>query len=139
MTPRRILHDRRAVTALEFAFVFPAFILLIVGMFAMYTLMTARRAMDYGIEKALRYAAVNGGSGTSGVTAAYNTAAEVIWRDAGVNSSVSVTPTNFKAGDTVTVSVTYPWVAPAGLKASPSTSLFDPVTLSATGAMRVQY
>jgi Flp pilus assembly protein TadG len=129
--------DRRGATALEFALVFPVFLLFIFGLFAGYSLISCRRAMDYGIEKALRYATVHGGGGTAGVSSAYAAAAAVIWPDVGANSSVSVTPSTFKAGDTVSVSVTYNWAAPAGLKAPENTVLFAAVMLSASGSMRV--
>ena len=133
----RLRGDLRGATALEFAIVFPVFLLFVFGLFAGYSLISCRRAMDYGIEKALRYAIVHGGGGASGVSGAYAAAATVIWPDVGASSVVSVTPSSFKSGDTVVVSVTYGWAPPAGLTGSVNNGLFNAVTLSASGSMRV--
>ncbi len=129
--------DRRGSAALEFALVFPAVLLFLVGMIAVYTLIASKRAMDYGIEKGLRYAITHGGSGTAPVVNAYNVAAGVVWRTVGASSSVTVTPAAYKAGDTVTISVTFAWAPPAGLLAPYNNSVFAPVTLSANGSARV--
>ena len=124
---RQLKTDRRGATALEFGLCFPAVLLGVFGLFALYSLIVCKRAMEYGVEKALRYAAVNSAVSTQAVvTTQYNTAAGALWKDVGLHSTVTVTPATFKRGDTVSVSVTYAWVAPIVLKGSVSSTLFDP-------------
>ncbi len=132
-----LARDRRASTALEFALCFPAVLLFMFSLFAVYSLISTWRAMDVGIERALRYAAVRGGTSTSNVTTAFSDAASVIWRDVGACNCATVSPSNFAAGGDVTVSVTYTWAAPAILRGTPATTLFNGVTLTASGTMRV--
>lgn len=129
--------DRRGATALEFALCFPAILLFVFSMFAVYSLVSCWRAIDVGIEKALRYAAVHGGDGVTPVTNAFNTAAGTIWPTVGTASTVTVTPASYKAGDVVQVSVSYVWAAPARLQGSLANTLFNGVTLAAAGSMRV--
>ncbi len=136
-----LARGRNGATSLEVALVFPTFLLFIFGMFAVYTLISARRAMDYGVEKALRYAVVHGGGGTGGNTAvgtAFANAASVVWPAVGANAVVTVTPAaGFKAGDTVVIAVSYAWSAPATTKSNAGVTLFQPVTLNASASMRV--
>ena len=128
--------DRRATTALEFALVSPALILFMLGLTAAYSLISCRRAMDYGVDTALRYAAVRGGSSTAGVVSAYRTAATVLWRDVGTNSSVTVTGTpSFAAGNNVTVTATYNWSFPGGI--SSTNLIFNSVRFTSSGTLRV--
>lgn len=133
--------DRGGTAALEFALVFPVLVLFIFGCLSAVDLIQARRAMDYGVEKALRYAVVHGGGGTAGPTSAYFKAAGIIHSGvgtSGTSSSVQVTPTGFAAGQTVTVTATYTWNPPADyvLWATP---MFGVVTLTATGTMLVLF
>lgn len=144
MTARRadrrwvgLLSDHQGATALEFAVVFPVFILFIFGMIAAYSLISCRRAMDYGIEKALRYAAVHGGAGSTPVSNAYALAASTVWPSVGTSSSVVVSPSTYSFGQSVRVTATYNWFAPAGLTGRYSTTLFSAITLTAAGEMRV--
>lgn len=133
---RGLGRDRRATTALEFALVSPALILFMLGLTAAYSLIGCRRAMDYGVDSALRYAAVRGGSSTAGVVSAYRTAATVLWTDVGSNSAVTVTGTpSFAAGNTVTVTATYNWTFPGGV--SSSNTIFNPVKFTSSGSLRV--
>lgn len=133
----RLRQDGRGSAALEFALCFPAILLFVFGLFAVYSLVSSWRAIDVGIEKALRYAAVHGGAGAGPVTTAYNNAARTIWRTVGTASTVTVTPSTYKAGDVVQVSVSYVWAAPARLRGSLANPLFNGVTLTAAGSMRV--
>lgn len=146
MTDRRpspliaLYQQRNGATALEFALVFPLFITFIFCLFAAYSLISARRAMDYGIEKALRYASVHGGGGSAGttaVTSAFSTAASILSSDVGANATVSVSPATFVAASTVTVSVTYNWLAPSKLQGTDPTGLFSPITLTSSGSVRI--
>ena len=114
-------------------------LLAVFTLFALYSLVVCKRAMDYGVEKSLRYAAVHGGTGAAGVITAYNTAAGNIWGSVGTGSTVTVTPAAFKAGDTVQVTATYYWAAPAVLKNMLASLIFIPVTLSVGGSMTVVY
>ena len=132
-----MLADRRGSTALEFALCFPAVLLMVFGTFAIYSLISCWRAMDVGIERALRYAVVHGGGGTAEVVNRYNAAAANIWPSVGTASTVTVTPAAFKAGDVVTVNVSYVWGAPATIGGPPAVSLFTGVTLVTQARMRV--
>ncbi len=131
--------DRVGATALEFALVCPVFIALIFGIIVFADLFQCRRAMDFGVERALRYAVVHGGSGTAPVSNVYFAAAGAVMSDVGTSSSastVSVTPANFSAGTVVTVTATYTW-NPVTNYSLTSTPLFGTITLTSTGAMRV--
>lgn len=135
-----LVRQRKGAAALEFALTFPLFIAFIFCLFAAYSLISARRAMDYGIEKALRYASVHGGGGTGGTTAVktvFGKAASIVSADVGANSTVSVSPATFVSTNTVTVTVTYNWLAPSKLQGTDPTGLFSPITLSASGSVRV--
>ena len=135
---RRLLPAREGVAALEMALVLPLMLLFVFGLFAVYSLLSARRAMDYGIEKALRYAATNSSGGAAAVSTAFKTAASIVWSDVGANATVTVTPTpTFKASDTVQVAVTYAWSPLTSVIAANGASLFPAMTLSATASMRV--
>ena len=90
---RRLRHDRTGAAALEMALTFPAILLLIFAVFAVYSLVMCRRAMDVGLTKAMRYAVANSSGGTTGVQNTYNTWAGRIWSDVGLHSVVNVTGT----------------------------------------------
>ena len=137
---RDLPRQRSGATAIEFALTFPLFITFIFCLFAAYSLITARRAMDFGIERALRYASVHGGGGATGTTAvktAFTNAASIVSSDVGANSTVTVSPATFVSTNTVTVSVTYNWLAPSKLQGTDPTGLFSPITLNASGSVRV--
>jgi Flp pilus assembly protein TadG len=124
---------------LEFALVCPVFIMFVFGFIVFGDLIQCHRAMDLGVERALRYAVVHGGGGTANVSSTYFKAASEIMTGVGTSgpaSTVAVTPSNFTAGTLVTVTATYTWnpVANYSLTATP---LFGSLTLTATGAMTV--
>lgn len=140
--------DRRASTALEFALIFPTLLLLLLGVMMIYTLIASRRAVDYGIERALRTAAVNSAGGASALKSVYASAAGAVWTSAGVSNGVTVqvsaggtgtlaTANTFSPGDTVQVTVTFNWVASGALAAPYAARIFNPATLTATGSVRV--
>ena len=129
----RLDADRRGATALEFTLCFPAVLLFVFGTFAIYSMVSCKRAMDVGVERALRYASVHSAEGAVKATDAYISAARVIWPGVGSGSSVTVS----WSSNVATVSASYVWAAPAGLGTLFNTTLFNGVTLSAGGKMRV--
>lgn len=131
--------DQSGSVAMEFALTFPAVLLAVFGLFAIYSLVMAKRAMDVGVEKALRYAVVNGGAGTAGVSSTYTAWAQPISAGVGAGSVVTVTPAAFTAGTKVTVTASYTWIAPATLAGSMANPLFNSVTLTSSATMRVMY
>ena len=132
-----MIRDRRAAAALEFALAFPAILLLVFGIYAAYSLVSTWRAMDVGLQRALRYAAVNGGGGQANVAAAYRTAARVVWTAAGNGSTVTVTPATFTAGQDVTIAASYAWGAPATLAGTLANPIFAGITLTTSATIRV--
>jgi Flp pilus assembly protein TadG len=136
-----LLRDRRCVTAVETAMAMPVFLLLVLGSVAGVWLLMSYRAIDFGMERALRYAAVHGGSGTAGVQAVFTSAAGAILSDVGASATVNVTsndPTNssnFVAGDTVTISVSYVWNSPVGTTSPFIGTFFPQRTLSVSSQM----
>ncbi len=131
--------DRAGATALEFALVCPVFIMFVFSFIVFGDLIQCHRAMDYGVERALRYAVVHGGGGTASVSNAYFNAANQIMAGVGTSgpaSTVAVTPSNFSAGTLVTVTATYTWNPVANYSLT-TTPLFGSLTLTATGAMTV--
>jgi hypothetical protein len=95
--------------------------------------------MDFGVERALRYAVVHGGGGTAPVSAAYFAAAAKLMSDVGTSSAastVSVTPASFSAGSVVTVTATFTWNPVANYSLT-TTPLFGTITLTSSGAIQV--
>jgi Flp pilus assembly protein TadG len=131
----RLAQDRRCVTAVETAIALPVFLILVMGTIAAFGLLEANRAIDFGLERALRYAAVHGGSGIAGVQAVFASSAGAILSDVGVNATVQVTPTNFTNGNTVSITVTYVWNSPVGTTSPWIGSWFPQQTLSMTSQM----
>lgn len=111
---RGILRDRRGTAALETAVTLPVVVFVMVAMVGVYQVFSSRRAVEYGLEQALRHVAVNSGSATpSSITAAYTSAAKALSPDVGAASKVAVTPASgYAPGQTVQVAVTYQWVPP---------------------------
>lgn len=141
MKRRGLLANRSGTTALEFALVVPALLLFVFGMFNLYGLTRAKRAMDFGIERALRYAAIHGGGSAASVITAYCNAAIIISGDVGgatncTSTNVTVTPSTITAGVVTTVTATYTWAPPAGYAAG-FTPQFVSTILNATGKTRV--
>lgn len=145
---QRLRRERRGGTALEFALVFPTMLLMLIGLTVLYTLLATKRAVDFGIERALRTAAVNSAGGASAVQQAYAKAAGTIWTPAGTTTGVTVkvsaggtgalaVASTFSPGDTVQVNISYDWVASASLAAPYANRIFTPATLTANGSVRV--
>jgi len=134
-------HDRRGATALEFALVFPTFLTFIFGFFTVYSMTSAKRAMDFGVERALRYVAANGGASASAVLTAYCNGASTINGDVGSTtncsaSALTITPSSFSAGTWVTISSTYTWVPPTGSGTGPVPQ-FLTSSMTSSGQIRV--
>ena len=133
----RFRTDRRGATALEFALCCPAVLLVVFGLFTTYSLVSSARAINVGVMRALRHAAVNSNAGPSGVETAFRDAAGVIWASVGKGASVSITPSTFRAGDTVSIAISYAWAAPARLSGSLRNAIFERATLTGGGSVRV--
>lgn len=132
----RILRDIRGATALEFALTFPVALLFILGTVAAYGLISARRAMDVGLEKALRYAVVHSGSSQGTVNGIFSSAASPIWGDvAGVTPTYNLA--SWAVGDTLTITVTYNWAPIAANNPAYQSTIFNSATLTGTASMRV--
>jgi Flp pilus assembly protein TadG len=137
----RLAKDRRCVTAVETAMAIPIFLLLVIGSIGGFGILLAYRAIDYGMERGLRYAAVHGGSGITGVKAVFASAAGTILADVGANATVTVTsndPTtssNFVSGDTVTMTVSYVWNSPVGTSSPLGGTFFPQRTMTMTSSM----
>ncbi len=144
MRPSRTLgqaglrRDRRGATALEFALVCPAFIMFIFGFIVVADLIQCRRAMDFGVERALRYAAVHSTAGATGVQNAYYKAAFEIMSDVGTSSASSTVQAtaspSFGVGNVVTVTATYTW-NPLVNYSFAATPMFGTMTMTATGSI----
>lgn len=109
------------------------------GFIVLADLIQCRRAMDYGVERALRFAIVHGTGGTGNVSSTYFTAANQIMTGVGTSSAastVSVTATSFAAGGVVTVTASYTW-NPVANYSFAATPMFGTLTLTATGAMTI--
>ncbi len=133
----RLVRDIRAAAALEFALTFPVVLLFVVGLFAAFSLICCKRAMDVGVEKALRSAMVNSAGGASAAQAQCTYWAGVLWGDVGRRGSCVVTPATFVVGGTVTATYTYNWAAPALLNQPDANSIFNAATLTATAKITV--
>jgi Flp pilus assembly protein TadG len=122
--------------ATEFAISVSVVLILMVGVIDLGRLFATQHALDYGAERASRYAAVNSTSATSAtiksqlVTAI--TPAVGASRAAAAVVSVSFAP-SYKVGGTVTVSVTLGWTASAAIDALPA------ITLSSSQTLTVQH
>ncbi len=123
------------MTAVETAIALPVFLLLVLGMIGGFGLLEAYRAIDYGLEKALRFAAVHGGSGQAAVQAVFASAAGTILSDVGVNANATVTPANFQLGNTVQIQVTYVWNSPVGTTSPFMGTFFPQQTIVITDSM----
>lgn len=136
---RQFGQDRRAAMAIEFALVFPVFIVFVFGTISMYGLANTKRAMDLGLERALRYASINGGGTPANVKTAFYDAARILDSSVGNPTGSAVvtvsTGTDSNSYKTVTVSISYAWTAPANYTDT-TVPLFLPITLAASGTVR---
>ena len=104
--------DRRGATALEAAVVLPLAASMIVMLVSLYDVMSSQRAVEYGLERALRYVAVQSATATSAtITDRFMTSARALSPQiTTANSSVAVSPASgFTPGQTVSIAVTYTW------------------------------
>ncbi|MBW4091200.1 MAG: pilus assembly protein [Proteobacteria bacterium] len=126
--------DRRGTAAIEFALAFPVLLLAFLAVFELYRLVAAQRTLDYAVDLALRYGAVNSASASAGqIGQVVTTAATALLgsADGAVVSTVGFSP-SYAPGNILTVSVRYAWT-PALLGTE-----FPPVTLTGSGSITVQ-
>jgi len=126
--------DRRGTAAIEFALAFPVLLLAFLATFELYRLVAAQRTLDYAVDLALRYGAVNSASASADqIGQVVTTAATALLGSAGgtVASTVGFSP-SYAPGNILTVSVSYAWT-PALLGTE-----FPPVTLTSSGSITVQ-
>lgn len=108
--------ERSGATALETAIVLPVVLMVILALMTSYSLLSSLRAVEFGLEGALRFAAVSSTTATpTSIAAAFKTAASRLSADVGAASTVVVTSTlGYQPGRPVQVAVTYRWTAPGG-------------------------
>ncbi len=139
---RPLSSDDRGATALEFAIVFPVFILFFYGMLACYSLIVSWRAMDLGLQRAMRSTAVSRSVSTADVKAAFKAGADIVSPDVGTNATVSLTGT-VATGNTVKISATYAWTPMASFNynfgGGAPTTIFKPLTLANEATVKVIY
>ncbi len=116
----------------------PVFLLFIFGFICIQNLVEVRRAMDFGIEKALRYAVVNGGGTTTAISDAYFAAAGKISGAVGTSNAhstiaVSAAPAT---GSTLTLTATYVWTPPVNFSLT-ATPVFSGMTFTSTSTVLV--
>lgn len=59
---RAFRRDRRGATAIEFAFIVPIFVVLMIGVVEFSRILSVRSSMQFAVEETTRYAMVNDGS-----------------------------------------------------------------------------
>lgn len=104
--------DTRGVAAPDFAVSIATVLLLAAAIFDLGNLIAARHALDFGVAKAARFAAVNSTlANTATITAAFMAAVAPSLGTGAVKCAVQVTFTNNSSavGSTVLVTATYPW------------------------------
>ncbi len=125
--------DRRGTTAAEFAIAISVVLLLTFAVIDLGRLYFYQHALDYGVEKASRYAVVNSASATATTVKSQFVAALTPAVGAGNASaasvSVSFSPTTAQVGGTVTVSATLAWSAVSALDFLPGLTLSSSHTL----------
>ena len=134
MTARRRRADRRGTAAIEFALAFPVLLLAFLAVFEVYQLVAAQRTLDFAVDQALRYGAVNSATASAGTIGQVATAsATALLGSAGgsVSSQVSFSP-SYAPGDTLSVSLSFAW-SPAFLG-----GVFPSLTLTSSGTITVQ-
>jgi Flp pilus assembly protein TadG len=101
----------RGTTTIEFAVALLAVLILMFGMFDLGRLFATQHAMNFGVEKAARYAVVNSTASTATIKSQFVTAVTpVLGATQASNAivSVSFSPSE-KVGGTVTVSASLAW------------------------------
>jgi len=131
---RRSVGTRAGTAGIEFAAAISVVLILVGASVDGYRLLTAQRALDLGVESALRYAAMNSGTATAGTIAQVVTGnAQLLLGSAGRSVAVTVTASpRFAPGSTVRVSARYAW-APIMLPAD-----FISVALGSRGSITVR-
>lgn len=107
----RVLEDNRGATALEAAIVLPIVLTVAVMLITSYDALSSRRAVEVGLDRALRHVAVHSATATdASIKAAYKLAADAISTDAGSQSTLVVSPSSgFQRGSPVQIAVTFTW------------------------------
>jgi len=116
------LADSRAAAAVEFAFVAPVFLVMVLGSVEVGRALWIKSTMQFAVEQTARYAIVN----TSATTAALEAYAATEIADAGFNdANVTFTAANDTTGGVtfVTISASYDFNTVAGLIPTPDWTL----------------
>jgi Flp pilus assembly protein TadG len=103
--------DTRGTTAVEFAIAISVVLVLIFAMFDMGWLFVTQHALNYGVEKATRYAVVNSSASAATIKSQFVSAVTpALGATQAGNATVSVTfSPSEKVGNTVTVSASLAW------------------------------
>lgn len=121
-----LARDRNGAAAVEFAFVTPAFLLVIFGIIEFGSFGSSQQALTEAVHEGARYAVVHGSKSSSPATASSLESLVQNSSSALTPNSVSVTVTfspNNSPGSTVTIIATYPWSSAVPLLNLPSTTL----------------
>lgn len=126
------LRDRRGVASIEFAVAIGVVLTVVFAILDLGRLFAAQHTLNYGVEKAVRYAVVNSDVATvASVAATFRTAATP-GLGAGGAAACGVT-VSYPQGNAptlpVTVSVTYSWAPVSSLDALPAFTLTSSQTL----------
>ena len=112
-------------------------VLILIGAIVDYgTMFAAKHAINYGLVKAARYAAVNSTTATvSSTTAVFKVVVTAALGSANAkNCSLSVSyPNGNSIGNTVVLSASYPWTNAFGIDALPA------ITLSASQTLTIEH
>jgi Flp pilus assembly protein TadG len=132
MKPRQ---GTRGATAAEFAVALSVELSLMFGVFDIGLLFAAQHALNYGVEKAARYAVVNSSASVATIKSQLVTAiTPAIGATQAGNASLSVTfSPSEKVGGTVTVSATLAWSPVSPIDA------LTAVTLSSSQTLTIQH
>jgi Flp pilus assembly protein TadG len=105
------LRDTRGTTAIEFTIAILTVLVLVFATFDLGWLFATQHAMNFGVEKAARYAVVNSAASTATIKSQFVTAVtSAIGATQAGNATVSVTFSPSEAvGSTVTVSASLAW------------------------------
>jgi len=128
--------DNRAVTTVEFSVVLTFVLMLVFTVLGLGMLYLGQQAMNYGVERAARYAVVKSATATaSTVASAFRAAVAPALgsaRAAACQVTDTFSPSNAPGG-VVTVSATLAWTSPLRL------TLLPAVTLSSSHTLTIQH
>ena len=127
-----LARDRRGVTSIEFAVAIGAVLIVVLAILDLGRLFAAQHTLNYGVEKALRYAVVNSSTATAtSVADKFRTAVTPGLGAAGA-ASCAVT-VSYPQGNAptlpVTIAVTYRWAPASSLDSLPGFTLSSGQTL----------